>query len=141
MDEMDQNEGARDVYMRAEDLTEIERIAESWVGELPFEAVYELAKRFHFHLALKLLVEDTKGFEELKRTYREPGGNEGARPLSVAKLLLSQIDDLFGFTMEDAGTDRLGQNPDAPDLPDKDFFENLGLDWGKPNPSISLVLP
>ena len=29
MDEMDQNEGARDVYMRAKDLTEIERIAES----------------------------------------------------------------------------------------------------------------
>ncbi|MEC7906175.1 MAG: hypothetical protein VYC82_03030 [Verrucomicrobiota bacterium] len=140
MDEMDQGDGARDVYMKAEDLAEIERIAESWVGELPFEAVYELAKRFHFHLALKLFIEDTTGFEELKRSYGEPGGNERPRPLSVAKLLLSQIDDLFGFTMEDAGIDRLGQNPDAPDLPDKDFFENLGLDWGKPNPSISLVL-
>ena len=56
MYERDQDDQARDVYMKAEDLAEIERIAESWVRELPSEAVYELAKRFHFHLALKLFI-------------------------------------------------------------------------------------
>ena len=139
MYERDQDDQARDVYMKAEDLAEIERIAESWVRELPSEAVYELAKRFHFHLALKLFIEDTNGFEELKRAYGEIDGNKRTSPLSVTKLLLSQIDNLLGFSMEDADIAPPDQHPAGSNLPDKEFFENLSLDWREPDPSISLV--
>ena len=42
----DQDPGNHDGYTRIEDqdLAEIGRIVESWVGGLPFEAVYELVK-------------------------------------------------------------------------------------------------
>ena len=139
MYERDQDDQARDVYMKAEDLAEIERIAESWVRELPSEAVYELAKRFHFHLALKLFIEDTNGFEDLKRAYGEIDGNKRTSLLSVTKLLLSQIDNLLGFSMEDADISPPDQRPAGSNLPDKEFFENLSLDWREPDPSISLV--
>ena len=128
MEENDQGNHARGAYVKDEDLAEIERIAESWVGELPFEAVYELAKRFHFHLALKLFIEDQKGFEELKRAYGEIDGKERTRPLSLTKTLLFQIDNLVGFSMEDTDIVPPDQRPSAADLPDKEFFKNLGLD-------------
>ena len=139
MYERDQDDQARGIYMKAEDLAEIERIAESWVRELPSEAVYELAKRFHFHLALKLFIEDTNGFEELKRAYGEIDGNTRTSLLSGTKLLLSQIDNLLGFSMEDADIAPPDQRPAGSNLPDKEFFENLSLDWREPDPSISLV--
>jgi hypothetical protein len=128
MEESDQGNHARGSYVKDEDLAEIERIAESWAGETPFEAVYELAKRFYFHLALQLLIEDQNGFEELKRTYGEIDGKERTRPLSLTKNLLSQLDNLVGFSMEDTDIVPPDQSPVSADLPDKEFFKNLGLD-------------
>ena len=92
----DQGPGNHDGYTRIEDqeLAEIGRIVESWVGGLPFEAVYELVKRFHFHLALKLFIDDKEGFEELKSVYGGKGETEGRPHIHVTKLLLTLMDNL-----------------------------------------------
>ena len=122
---MQEDNQPRDVYMEEKDLAEIERIAESWVGQLPFEAVYELAKRFHFHLTLKLFIEDSSGFQELRRTYGELGEESQAPKLVVTEKLLSQLDRLLGFSMGDT---EIEPDDNLSGMPDKEFIKCLGID-------------
>ena len=52
-----------------EDWAEIEKLAEAWVAGLPFEAIYQVAKRFHVHLLTMMFCEDKDYFEEIKRDH------------------------------------------------------------------------
>lgn len=79
-------------------------------------------------MTLKLFIEDQNRFEELKRTYGEIDGKERTRRFSLTKTLLFQIDNLVGFSMEDTDIVSPDQRPSAADLPNKEFFKNLGLD-------------
>ena len=79
-------------------------------------------------MALQLSIEDQNGFEDLKRTYGEIDGKKRTRRLSLNKNLLSQLDNLVGFSMEDTDIVPPDQSPVSADLPDKEFFKNLGLD-------------
>ena len=79
-------------------------------------------------MTLKLFIEDQNRFEELKRTYGEIDGKERTRRFSLTKTLLFQIDNLVGFSMEDTDIVSPDQRPSVADLPNKEFFKNLGLD-------------
>ena len=112
------------------ELAEVGRMVETWVNGLPFEAVYELAKRFHFHLALKLFIEDKEGFEELKTTYGNKGEGEVRPLMQVTQMLISQLDNLAGFNLiscEDATQVESDEIPVKPPLPDQKFFDDLGI--------------
>ncbi|MQF67719.1 hypothetical protein FIM07_04690 [SAR202 cluster bacterium AD-802-F09_MRT_200m] len=112
------------------ELAEVGRMVESWVGGLPFEAVYELAKRFHFHLALKLFIEDKEGFEELKSAYGDHARGEVRPLMEVTEMLISQMDDIAGFNLissEDTPEVESDQPSVTTQLPDREFFDNLGI--------------
>ena len=87
---------------------------------LPYEAVYELVKRFHFHLALKLFIDDKEGFEELKSAYG--GKDEAGRRahIHVTELLLSQMDNIVGFNSVSEGETDEVDCDEPPNCPIKD---------------------
>ena len=88
------------------------------------------SKRFHYHLALKLFIDDKEWFEELQSAYGRKDEAGGQSHMHVTELLLSQMDNMVGFnSVSEDETDKVNcdEPPNTPELPDKEFFKNLGV--------------
>lgn len=125
-----------------EDCMAIDKLAERMLAGLTFDTVYELAKRFHVHLVTMMFCRDRESYEELRSFYQSTPESEETRAV------LTQLDSMVGYSettdekMESEGRVKLEEMesegqvievwsddcPDPIELPDKEFFRNLGLD-------------
>ena len=111
-----------------EDWAEIEKLAEAWVAGLPFEAIYQVAKRFHVHLLTMMFCEDKDYFEEIKRDHKANQESDAGEDDDVTIMLVKKLDRMVGFIDKTDEEMELEVQADEVVLPDKEFFKKLGLD-------------
>ena len=102
----------------------IARLSEEWTKSLPFNSVYKMVERFHFHLVAKVYMNNFEDFKEMCKEFNVTEENFTEEPEldGVAQMLMMQVDALVGF--EDTEDD---EEMTVPDLPDAEFFKGLGL--------------
>jgi len=117
-------------YMRMEDgeMMEIEAVAEAWTRSVPFETVFEIAKRFHFHFTAHIFMNNKAEFELMKKAYNIDATDINRTPHKINVLtesILEKLDEIVGFTsMTD---EEMKSMEDDTPLPDSEFFKGLGL--------------
>jgi len=117
-------------YMRMDDrdMMEINAVAEAWTRGVPMETVYEIAKRFHFHITAHIFMDDKAQFDLMKKAYEIEEEDINRTPQKINAMtssILDKLDDIVGFkSMTDE--DMEAMDDDTP-LPDTEFFKTLGL--------------
>ena len=114
--------------VKAEDMMEIDAVAEAWTRAVPMETVFEIAKRLHFHFTCHIFMNDKAEFEAMKKAYQVDELDINRYPHRINPLtesILDKLDDIIGFqTMTDEEMESM--EDDSP-LPDAEFFKGLGL--------------
>jgi len=107
------------------DLLQINMVAEAYTGSLPFEAIHQFAVRFHFHCMTQMFLEDPEKFQQLKTQHEIDTGQLTYHTQEITELLVNQIDELVGYKPVSEAKD--GESQPELDVPDTEYFRNLGL--------------
>jgi len=101
----------------------IAKLSEEWTKSLPFNAVYKMVERFHFHLVTRLYINNMEDFREMCKEFNvtEENFTEESELDEVSQMLMMQLDALVGFDGKE------DEEMNYSDLPDAEFFKGLGL--------------
>lgn len=109
------------IDMSPEDYQRIDQLAEQMLGGLSFDTVYELAKRFHVHLVTMMFCTDSESYEELQSFYKDNPDSDTTR------MVLDKFDSMVGYSETKIDDIEPEDSADPIELPDQEFFRNLGL--------------